>query len=141
VGSWKASTCLPTSTANEAPTSTGGVGAQLAKKPIVATNKGGSIVVVIPISQLAKRIPRDGGGDPSFLSLEAVMEVLTPEQALECINRYLKQAEYVAEANRKWSQRRRQQVKDLHQRARVLYPHTPFERLTREQMKEVIENS
>jgi hypothetical protein len=86
-------------------------------------------MTVIPIRKLKPSLPRDRGGNPCFTSLIQMKRVLTWPQVLECVNRYLYQAEYQDQAASKYRARRGEAVALLKEAAKRLYPHKGFDRL------------
>src|SRR5262245_57167919 len=95
-----------------------------------------------------RNIPRNKAGDPAFAGLGdrfgtppgvlSVLEVFTPEEIVELVNRALYQLEYQKESHRTRAQAERDRWAPVKEALKVVHPHTPFSKATERQIEDAL---
>jgi ribosome maturation protein Sdo1 len=93
-------------------------------------------------------IPRGGGGDPGFVKLArdgeplneaSVLEVFTPAEVVELVNRALYQLEYQAGAHRKRAAAQRVLERPVKLALRIIHPGVGWAKATDSQIADAME--
>lgn len=101
------------------------------------------------LSLTGRQIPRNKQGDPFFVSLTpisddesdpqpSVLQIFSPEEVVELVNRSLYQLEYQSKSHSKYREQREALERPIKQMFKQLYPHTSYAKATDEQLRECV---
>lgn len=85
-----------------------------------------------------RAIPRNEGGDPCFKNLDLMLDVFTPEEVVELVNRALYQLEYQHHAHKVRGQAQRDREKKVKDKVKQLF-HVSWMKATPEQIQRATE--
>jgi hypothetical protein len=105
------------------------------------------------LSLKGRNIPRNKAGDPSFKYIggglpqesresdfdgQALLEVFTPEEIVELVNRSLYQLEYQSRSHSKYREQKQNLERPVREMFHSLFPETSWSKATSEQLSEVM---
>lgn len=93
------------------------------------------------LSLTNRTIPRNKGGDPSFVHGQGIRlyDVFTPTEVCELVNRCLYQLEYQSRSHSKYREQRENILKPVREMFKTLFPHQSFAKATDDQLRQCVE--